>query len=984
MEVRIYTGCIIEMKKNCAIGYICSDQHDPWNQKAISGIAGKLTALGKPLIVIDCIDLVHDEALLPWLYNVTDNPSLEGLIVSATLTDVIKSELALPFMRYLAKKNTVGSGVETNHFPSPAMSIDMVLEEELINFTEGPVQAILISDNESIRLNTIFARAFSRLAARNSSKIVHSCHLELGPSSTPADMIDLKEPLPLLVFTAGKQSLKFTRNRPFPGITQTHCLSADIWEEQKTGMQGFTCVYLDPCMEGAAACESLLSKLKNNPTENPLGQMFHVFHDNTAGTTAGSKKPRTTPASGQQQTPDTVKQKDLRFKTAICHLLKSKTYNHFYETLPGICRTLGYKKCYINKSLVKNTEDCSCVFAMNADMIHISNEQNRIIRANRFWPDDHDPLDPGTPLLVVPTVLGNGFAGTITVPYIQAISGQLDLLRCTIFQVVDHLGHVNLMNARYEKLRQEFHSQAVNSNNIHTPEIKKSGETEVLESLMRSELRYRRFFQEDLTGDFIIGRDLRIIDCNPAFMRMLGFPSFDFALGYDVRSLFPDEDAFRAVAVPFLQQKRLEYFEIELKRLDGKEAHMIANIIGIRDNKSRLRQIWGFLFDNTPRKHLLNQLRQSQKMEALSRMAGGIAHDFNNLLTVINGYSEMIMDELDEDNPVKADVKEIREAGGKAGELTSQLLSFSRRQVLTPKIIDINEVARELDKMLSRMLGARITLEVITGKTLPIMIDRSHLEQIIINLTLNSRDAISGEGRITIRTFTQDLKVSFYEDDELLLPGRYSCLSVSDTGSGIDQETREHMFEPFFTTKEKGKGTGLGLSMVYGLVNQCNGFLHINSGPGKGTEIILYFNPETGEKQREPVPAGHKQQIKGSETILLVEDEPQVREFTSRVLQNKGYTVINAQCGEDALQQMESGGQDIKLVLSDIIMPGISGIKLAEILGKKHPGIPVMLMSGYTDEQLIKERTEKNNNLFIRKPFRSVELMSKVRNALNS
>jgi signal transduction histidine kinase len=380
---------------------------------------------------------------------------------------------------------------------------------------------------------------------------------------------------------------------------------------------------------------------------------------------------------------------------------------------------------------------------------------------------------------------------------------------------------------------------------------------------------------------------------------------------------------------------------------------------------------------------LQEQLRQSQKMEAIGRLAGGIAHDFNNLLTIIKGYSTLSFMELKEGDPLKGSIGEILKATERAANLTRQLLAFSRRQAMEMKVLDLNAILKDMDKMLRRVIGEDIALVVHVAEDLGrTKTDPGQIEQVIMNLVVNARDAMPDGGKLTIETANVELDEAYARAHIAVKPGRYLMLSVSDTGVGMTREVKERVFEPFFTTKGTGKGTGLGLSTVYGIVKQSGGNIWVYSEPGRGTTLKIYLPRVDGpievfkEKFEEDLP-------RGSETILVVEDEEEVRKLAARILQRQGYKVLEAPQGGDALLICEQHQDPIHLMLTDVVMPGMSGHQLAKRLESLQPGMKVLYMSGYTDNAIAQHGVLGEGVNYIQKPFTVDGLARKVREVLD-
>jgi PAS domain S-box-containing protein len=393
----------------------------------------------------------------------------------------------------------------------------------------------------------------------------------------------------------------------------------------------------------------------------------------------------------------------------------------------------------------------------------------------------------------------------------------------------------------------------------------------------------------------------------------------------------------------------------------------------------------GILRDITERKHLEEQLRQSQKMDAVGQLAGGIAHDFNNLLTVISGYSELLLRRLPSDHPGRPAVEQISQAGKRAVALTSQLLAFSRKQVLQPTVLDLNATVRNLEPMLRRLIGEHIELRVkLPPDVGEVKADSGQIEQVIMNLVVNARDAMPNGGWLTVETANASVDHGSSIPTVEARPGEYVMLSVSDTGVGMDAVTRSRIFEPFFTTKENGKGTGLGLSTVYGIVEQSDGFISADSEPGRGTTFRVYL-PQVRERLSVAPPSHVPVEIhRGSETVLVVEDEEIVRTFASTELRSVGYSVLEAQSAQEATRICQEHRGPIHLLLTDVVMPGLNGRELAERLALLRPDMRILYMSGHTDDAVFRHGLLDRSVAFLQKPFSLESLARKVRDTLSN
>jgi two-component system, cell cycle sensor histidine kinase and response regulator CckA len=389
--------------------------------------------------------------------------------------------------------------------------------------------------------------------------------------------------------------------------------------------------------------------------------------------------------------------------------------------------------------------------------------------------------------------------------------------------------------------------------------------------------------------------------------------------------------------------------------------------------------------DITERLHLEAQYRQAQKMESVGRLASGIAHDFNNLLTVINGLSDLLLKQMDCRDPMFSDVAEIRKAGERAASLTKQLLAFSRLQVMVPQIISLNDVVSGMEGLIRQLLGARISFTFIPQPELHcVKADPGQMEQVIANLVVNAHDAMPDGGQLTIETRTVFLDATYGREHGVLLqPGEYVALIVSDTGAGMNERTRARVFEPFFTTKGPGKGTGLGLSMVYGIVKQSHGCIWVYSEVGVGTTFKIYL-PISADVRPVLTAASNVQTTAGRETILIVEDNGGLRNLATRLLRPRGYTVLSAATGEEALAFMAHESTHVDLLLTDVVMPGMNGRELAERLTRGRPTLKVLYMSGYTNDAAVQHGIVDANIEFLCKPFTAVSLCGKVREVLDS
>ncbi len=419
--------------------------------------------------------------------------------------------------------------------------------------------------------------------------------------------------------------------------------------------------------------------------------------------------------------------------------------------------------------------------------------------------------------------------------------------------------------------------------------------------------------------------------------------------------------------------------EFKVKRKDNKEITIFLSTSVVKDDNGQPVVVVGVISDITLRKQLEEQLRHSQKMEAIGQLAGGIAHDFNNLLTVIEGYIDLLQNVMHHEGKTANYVMQIKKATDRAVALTRQLLTFSRRQILQPKVLDINQNIRDLSVMLQRLIGENIELITdLESDIWPIKADPHQIEQVIMNLIVNARDAMPDGGKLMIKTRAMQLDSSYNRLHPDVKMGDYVLLSISDTGVGMSAEVRERIFEPFFTTKEKGKGTGLGLATVYGIVKQSNGHIYVFSEPGKGTTFKIYFPAVKMRKVVRDKRQNSKKSKGKGEKILVVEDEYLVRELIVDTLKNIGYQVIEASNGDQAMKVFRANRETIDLVLTDLIMPGMNGKKLMEMISKEAPEMQFLIMSGYDDNAISKHGLLEAGINYIQKPFSPKTLAEKL------
>jgi PAS domain S-box-containing protein len=507
------------------------------------------------------------------------------------------------------------------------------------------------------------------------------------------------------------------------------------------------------------------------------------------------------------------------------------------------------------------------------------------------------------------------------------------------------------------------------------------------EDLRRSELNFRSLVTNAPYGVCRCDSTGQILDANPAFLELLGYSSGEELIGKHIYSLYSDTDHWFALADFFRSSAPFKGLNAEWKRKN--ETTTVVRVSGRAVTNGREEGVVFELFaeDVTERRALEQQLRQSQKMEAVGRLAGGIAHDFNNLLMVISGYSEFLLERLGDEPRLRGPAQEIASAAERASSLTRQLLAFSRKQMLAPRIVSLNDVATENLKMLTRMIGEDIDLVLVPGPGLwPVRADAGQIEQVIMNLAVNARDAMPSGGKLTIETSNVTLDDEYARFHAPVRPGDYVMVAISDTGAGMDTETQSHIFEPFFTTKGT-KGTGLGLSTVYGIVKQSGGYIWVSSEVGRGTTFKIYLPrvASVGEPAAlVATPVEFKKVEPGTETILLVEDEANLRYLARQYLEKQGYKVIEAADGAVAMQIAVAHEAVIHLLLTDVIMPGMNGRELAQRISEIRPNVKILYMSGYTENVIGHNGMLDAGIRLLQKPFNLRDLKSKVREVLDA
>jgi len=519
--------------------------------------------------------------------------------------------------------------------------------------------------------------------------------------------------------------------------------------------------------------------------------------------------------------------------------------------------------------------------------------------------------------------------------------------------------------------------------------LKREREEEAEKRLRESEERYRSLFGKASEGISIMSPDGKIIEVNESFARMHGYGT-----GELLRLSIDDLCAPEAAELIPERMRRLLAGENLAIQVDHhhKDGHVLslevsANWISIGGEpfiQCFHRDVTDQKRAEAEREKLRLQLQQAMKMEAVGRLAGGVAHDFNNLLTVISGYSELLLQKIGKESTMYGEVEEIKRAGERAASLTQQLLAFSRKQIIEPKVLRLGSLVAEMHKMLTRLIGEDIALQATTGKSLgSVKVDPGQIEQILMNLVVNARDAMPDGGKIGIETANVDLDEGYCSMHPYVKPGRFVMLAVSDTGTGMSEEVKAHIFEPFFTTKEKGSGTGLGLATTYGAVHQAGGSIEVYSEVGIGTTFKIYL-PRVEEPVIGPVKDDLPADLPGgTETVLIVEDEGMLRNLCVQILEQLGYRVLQARDGFEAIAEVQGYGDRIDLLLTDVVMPGMNGSELAAQMVAHNPGMKVLFTSGYTEDVISHHGVLAEGVSFIGKPYTPLALARKIRGVLD-
>jgi PAS domain S-box-containing protein len=504
-------------------------------------------------------------------------------------------------------------------------------------------------------------------------------------------------------------------------------------------------------------------------------------------------------------------------------------------------------------------------------------------------------------------------------------------------------------------------------------------------ALQESEEQFRTLFEESKDVFYISTPEGQFLDINPAGVKLFGYASKEEVLSLNITSdLYVNpEDRLKFIDVVDEANYTKDY-EVEMKRKNGERLSVVITSTAMRDDRGKITAFRGVIRDITEQKKLEQQLLQSQKMEAVGQLAGGMAHDFNNILTAIVGYASLIQMKLQESDPQRVYAEHILASSERAASLIRSLLAFSRKQIMNPKPADLNEIVRNVEKLLLRLIGEDIEFTTVLSKEeLMVVADSTQIEQVLMNLATNARDAMPRGGRFIIETSPVQVGDRFIAAQPYARPGRYAVLSVTDTGSGMDEKIREKIFEPFFTTKEVGKGTGLGLAMVYGIIKQHEGYITVASEAGKGATFTIYLPLRKTHADTAAVKQGYRPMPVGSETLLIAEDDDSVRAMSKSILTEFGYKVIEAVDGEDVVNKFLEYQDRIHLLILDVVMPKRNGKEVYESVRKVRPDIKVLFTSGYTADIIHAKGLLDEGLNFILKPIPPNDLLRKVRAVLD-
>jgi PAS domain S-box-containing protein len=503
------------------------------------------------------------------------------------------------------------------------------------------------------------------------------------------------------------------------------------------------------------------------------------------------------------------------------------------------------------------------------------------------------------------------------------------------------------------------------------------------DALRESEEKYKAFFEDDLTGDFISTPDGRLLACNLPFAKIFGYESVDAIMQASAHSLYPDPKVRDMLMKRLTRERRIEYYSSELLRKDGKKVYVIENLIGKFDKKGKLIEFKGYLFDDTNRRNLEHQLIQAQKMESLGTLAGGIAHDFNNILAIILGHNSLIRRKFADNEYIAENAETIAKATQRGAGMVKQLLTFAKKSDVVLESILIQDIINEIRKFIEQTFPKTITIQTKCEKDLPPMVaDATQIHQVLLNLCINARDAMPHGGQLSISA----VRINALEIQEKV-PRAYSpayiYITVSDSGTGMDEATRIRIFEPFFTTKGRERGTGLGLATVYGIVEAHHGVIEVQSEIGKGSSFHIYFPVQQSFIEHRTAETGSEEIAGGNETILVVDDEESMKTLLSAVFKEKGYTVITASDGQEALDIYRQRHAEINIVLTDMGLPKLGGEEVVSGIKKINKDARIIVASGYFEKAIKTELAKSGVKDFVQKPYLPDEILQKVREVLD-
>ncbi|MGO9379277.1 MAG: PAS domain S-box protein [Dissulfurispiraceae bacterium] len=635
-----------------------------------------------------------------------------------------------------------------------------------------------------------------------------------------------------------------------------------------------------------------------------------------------------------KQMEETLRNSEERFRTAFAQAAVGQAMSdsgvNFIQVNKAFCDMTGYTEqelCSMNLKSISHPEDYQSCMKHIRELL--SGKTNNFIIEKRFLTKSGDPV----------------------------------WVRSSVSAVRDKLGNVSNLIGLFEDISERKRAE---------------------ECLQTSEAKYRSIFEETKDVIFISTPEGEFADINPAGLELLGYSTLEELKKIDIPNDLYENAQDRVLFQQLIEQQGyVKDFEEHFKKANGQHIAVRITAAAIRDEKGKVINYRGIMRDVTLEKTLEHQIMQAQKMEAVGQLAGGIAHDFNNILSAIIGYGHLVLMQIQEDSPLRPYVEQILDSSERAATLTQNLLAFSRKQIINLQPCRVNEIIKKATPVLTKLIREDIELKLeLSEEDSTVIVDRLQIEQVLINLVTNARDAMSAGGILTISTQKMDMDATFMEVHGYGEIGKYAIISVEDTGVGLDEMTKTRIFEPFFTTKEMGRGTGLGLAMVYGAVKQNNGFINVYSEVGKGTTFRIYL-PEVTVTVERKKDVDIQSPLGGAETILLVEDDQALRKLAGTLLDKYGYTVIEAIDGDDALARFNAYKKRIDLLITDVVIPKRSGIEVFETIRMLHPEIKVLFLSGYSKDIIQKKGILDTGANFLQKPVSPNTLLAKVREILN-